>query len=1050
MLRYFFIFIFILSSSFLSAQDHLRAPNSYVYDVDYADFNHFGGLAIPVKKAYAVWNEESGFLNNPIPNGIQSAAVFWEDVPGLIRSVSISGSGENAVIKVAVNPGKGKGNANISFHVGNAGNESDPIFWTWHVWITDDPTQGYEYTKGFETNNQDQRFNPKHMDRNLGAVNPYFLGDNWHKSVGLFYQWGRKDPFPPLLHKDRSFYELNGVVGEITHMYAQNPKSNHYEMKPRPSSDEGENIQYSIQHPIEYIVDPEGTGTWFSEKSYKSIEPLTAWDLWSDNTRGGNSNANSSNTELSKDSKSYEIKSVYDPCPGGWRVVSNYGREASNNNLSPYGGMGGGNDDVTNSWAEGQGFYLDSNVNGGKPNSTIMPDVENPALAGLKVYPKLGFDFREVSGRKLGVIPITGLFEMYKTNGVFSHSLYHDELSAGGLWSATFGSSHPRFAYFIADADQTDNQIGRYLVRINDITFSSRGHNIRCIKDPNEDLIGVFGTNYIQTSEYQNYKEGLDNPNSYVLDGSIQTLKIPVNKAFSVYNQYFSENGEMLLGNDLKTNVLWTTNKNLIKSISIVQAEDAKNSKIKITFNPSEYGNAVVSLHNGNINNPVYWSWHIWAPKSEITTLTYTTESVIPAEYHIVNATESKYPPLTTEFMDRNIGAIEAFPTLSNPNSPSQQEKVQISESGGFHFQWGRKDPIPSFQKVGNESYEIYKGIEVNEQGEVLYQSLTSQDYDSFYTEEYSNYSSHAGVQNSDSKHTNAKRVLKYAAENPLTFLYHGGQGEIYTAPNAIDEKKMRDWISNSIGVDGDRALLSNRWGHATKKSSFDPCPDGWRVPDFSIVLLKTSGKGTSPWYFGNNGSKGIDQRDYYRINDYYGGTNIQMNSKFVGWNLNHSAFSIGNFPRTGTRGELGGAELSETTGIWSAALSDYMIGYGLGMQFSKENHLRTGTGVYPQAGMNVRCAKDEPRYIADQDGFLSNNEIYISDDEYLLVYPNPVKDFLHIQSDEKFTYSIFNLAGSLVDEGKVKNQRISFGFLPKGIYILILNDQLVKKIIKN
>lgn len=1048
MLRYLFVLIF--SFSFATAQDYLRAPNSYVYDVDYAALNNFGGLTIPVKKAYQVWADNSGFLQSPIPSGSQSAAVYWEDVPGLIRSVSISGSGENASIKVAVNPGKGKGNALISLHVGSAANSSDPIFWTWHVWVTDDPTDGYEYSKGFETDLAMERFNPIHMDRNLGAVNAHFLGNNWHKSSGLFFQWGRKDPFPPLLHKDRSYYELNGVAGPVTDQDVNSPNNLHYQMKPRPSSDEGTNIKHAIQNPLDYMIDPQGTGTWFSEKAYKTTTPLIAWDLWSDNTRGGNSNANSSNPDISNDSKSYELKSIYDPCPGGWRVVSNYGREASNNNLSPYGRGGGGNDDIYNAWAEGQGFYLDPAINGGKPNSRILHTVENPVLSGLKVYPKLGFDFSEVNNRDLGLIPVSGRFVLYKTNGIFTNSKYQDELADGGFWSATYGSSHPRFAYFVADADQPDHGVGRYSININQIEYSSAGQNIRCIKDPNEDLIGYFGTNYIQTSEYAIYKEGLNNPNSYLIENSSQILEIPVNKAFSVYNQYFSENGEMLPSDDLKVNVLWTTNKDLIDKITLIPAVDAKNSKIKVEFKPNQSGNAVVSLHNGNINNPVYWSWHIWAPTTKIETLTYTTEDVIPAEFHIVNPTKSKFPPLTTEFMDRNLGAIESFPSVSNPSSPTQEEINQIKESGGFHFQWGRKDPIPSFQKVGStETYAIYKGISINSAGEVNYQTITSADYDSFYTEEYANYASMAGVQNSDSKHSNATKVLKYAAENPLTFLYHGGQGISYTAPNAIDESNIRDWVSNSVGADGERSLLSNRWGHASKKSPFDPCPDGWRVPDYSVVLLKTSGKGTSPWYFGNNGSNGIDQRDFYNAQSTYGGKNVKVGSTFAGWNFDNEEFAIGNFPRTGTRGELGGAEISPTTGVWTAALSDYMIGYGLGMQMNKENYVRTGTGVYPQAGMNVRCAKDEPRYTAGEN-FLANEEIYITDDEVLMVYPNPVKDFLHIQSDEKFTYAIFDLNGSLMSEGNVQNQRIDFNSLPKGIYILILNNQLVKKIIKN
>lgn len=1040
------IFMLPLFGTYLCGQDFKRAPNAYIYDVDYAEINGFGGLKIPVKKAYEAWRDPTGFLKQNIPNGKQTAFVYWEDVPGLIRSVSMEGEGENANIRVAVNPGKGKGNAVVSFHVGNQQNGQDPIFWSWHIWVTDDPTQGVEYSKGFETNQLNERFDPIHMDRNLGAVNAHFLGHDWHKSSGLFYEWGRKDPFPPLLHKDRSYYELNGLVGAVTDEDVSLSGGLHYKMTIRPFAEVAKNIQYAVQHPLEYLING-NTGTWFAEKHHPNETPDIAWDLWSDNFGNANSNANSSNPEVSADSKSYELKSVYDPCPGGWRVVSNYGRVASNNNLSPYGRGGGGNDDIYNAYGE-QGFYLDPEINDGKPSSHILAYAENPTFKGLKIYPKLGFDFRAVEGRNLGLIPIGGRFQLYKKNGEFTHAIYQDELADGAFWSATYGSSHPRFSYYIADADQPDHGIGRFRFRINDIGHSSTGHNVRCIQDPNDAFIGSFGTNYIQTPQYQVYTKGLTDPNSYLIEGNQQFLEIPVNKAFSVHNQILSEQGEMLPSNDLKANVLWTTNKALIKNISIISAADAKDSKIKVEFNPGEKGNAVVSLHNEHLQNPAYWSWHIWVPNSEVASIDYTTEDIIPSAYHIINATQSKYPPLTTEFMDRNLGALESFPTVSSPDSPNSNEIEQIKKSGGFHYQWGRKDPIPSFQWVGSaDTYEIYRGIAVNNAGEVTYQDLNGNDYDSFYTESYANYSNAAGIQSSDNKHVQAVQILKYAIQHPMTFLYHAGIGTTYTAPNAINTAQMRDWLSNSVGQNGDRSLHADRWGHASKKSVFDPCPEGWRVPDVSVVLLRTSGKGTSPWYFGRNGSNGIDQRDYYNVVGSYGGKDVKINGQRVGWMFQQATFNIGNFPKTGIRGELGEMHLSQTTGVWTAALSDYMTGYALGLQLNKDNYLRTTTGVYPQAGMNVRCAKDGPRYVADQT--LSTEEFEITEGENLMVYPNPVSDWLNIQSNQEFDYVIYDAIGQKLTEGRTKNQQLSFQEFSKGIYFLVLNQSITKKIIK-
>lgn len=1045
MQRFLFLLLSVCMWS-VHAQDFLRAPNSYIFDLDYAKTNGYDGLNIPVKKVYSVWGNPDYFLPSTVPSGTQSAYVYWEDVPGLIRSVSVSGSGENALIKVAVNPAKGKGNALISLHIGNSGSENDPIYWSWHVWVTDDPGGGVIYTQGFETDREESRFDPKFMDRNLGAVSKHFLGDDWHKSGGLLYQWGRKDPLPPLLYKDRTYYELNGVAGHLVNqdVIAKNPLN--YKIIKRPSSDEGENIKYAIQHPVDIIFSPDNK-PWFSEKVRKTENPSTAWDLWSDNYGGKASNANSSNPEVSKNSKSYELKSPYDPCPGGWRVPSNYGREASNNNLSPFGRINsGGDDDKFNDWSATDGFYLNPSVNNGKPFSTLTGSVENEMLKGLKVYPKLGFDFSEVSDRNLGLIPVNGDFVAYGS-GNNVNIIYQDELASGGLWSATWGGSEARYTHFIADTDQPDFGIGRYLVRINEVTATMAGRGVRCMKDPNEEIIGFFGTDYYKTNQYTVYTKGLDQPNSFMVSNTGQTLRIPVNKAFSVYNQFLSE-GDMLPYDDLKANVLWTTDKQMIQKISLDIKPDPRDSEILVKFNSGKTGNAVISLHNGNISNPVYWSWHIWAPAGEVGTLSYTTEETLPVQHNIVNLTESGYPPLTTTFMDRNLGAIEKFPTVSNPSSPNTSELEKIKQSGGFHYQWGRKDPLPGFQNPGSaEEYEIYKGTLVNNDGTVVYNVLTSGDYASYYAENYSSYASAAGFTSGDDKFRKAEKVIRYSVQNPLTFLYHPGTGEAYDFPNNIDYTNIRDWVSNSVAPEEIRSLLPDRWGHGTSKSVFDPCPDGWRVPDFSVVLLRTAAKGTSPWYFGENGSEGVNQQYAFNIVTTYGGTPVTAGSKTLGWMLDGANFHIGNFPKTGMRGELGGFEISGNTGVWTSALGDYMTGYGLAMRIKSEGYLQSGTGVYPQAGLNVRCAKDEARYTAGE--HLNTQEFVIGENEDVLVYPNPVADYLNINSEKEFNYEIFDLNGRQLRSGKASNHRIDFTSLPKGVYILVLDINITKKIVK-
>lgn len=68
----------------------------------------------------------------------------------------------------------GKGNAVIALFSG------DEVVWSWHIWLTDEPqTMTYENGLVFQ-------------DRNLGAISAEAGSTD---AYGLYYQWGRKDPF---------------------------------------------------------------------------------------------------------------------------------------------------------------------------------------------------------------------------------------------------------------------------------------------------------------------------------------------------------------------------------------------------------------------------------------------------------------------------------------------------------------------------------------------------------------------------------------------------------------------------------------------------------------------------------------------------------------------------------------------------------------------------------------------------------------------------------------------------------------------------------------
>ncbi len=139
------------------------------------------------------------------------------------------------------------------------------ILWSWHIWIPVDD---------IETQDGSDFCGAYIMDRNLGALKATnTTGDVDPLSIGLYYQWGRKDPFPGATNFAKSPTGA-AVAGEKW--------SYHKELI---------TVEYSIQHPTEYASVPEvDDGIWNSEE-------LT--DLW--------------NAEGDK-------KNIYDPCPPGYRV----------------------------------------------------------------------------------------------------------------------------------------------------------------------------------------------------------------------------------------------------------------------------------------------------------------------------------------------------------------------------------------------------------------------------------------------------------------------------------------------------------------------------------------------------------------------------------------------------------------------------------------------------------------------------------------------------------------------------------------------------------
>lgn len=1076
--------------------DWKKAPNSYIFEPT----NNSSGILIPVKKAYTMWQSGSYMGGNTIPTGTATAEVYWEDVHGLIKSSSdynlqIIGTGEDAKIKVPINKTK-KGNAVIVYKV------DGQIYWSWHVWVTDDPSNGstymaYDGTRR-ERKNGTIEIIPanewKWMDRNLGAISGAITEEGWNRNNGLLYQWGRKDPIPPLVSKGMDFYEVSGSVGRVRHRMALNTNNaqkieNLMSYVPLSTANIMNNIRLSVQNPLSLIYvnnDNATTQAYYLNRSHLPVNwfgttsssngAIAEVNLWSDNSKGLIQNANY-NFNSNAAQRPYRDKSSYDPCPNGWRIPSMLVANIGNYSYK---------DDVR----------LDYSPFGPKTNEThdvfkanksyIIKPTDNTVsyMKGMKVYPNVGVDATSVGNQNMGIFNGTGLLSRFTQGGQYTdmHEVY--------LWTATmmrWWDSSPaitaRALRIIPDGFQPDvpdislsNVTGRYQFYPLNESYTSDAMGCRCIKDPlyvvNEyDFPTEFFTDEMT---YPVFKEGINNPNSYqVVKKSVEnTIEIPINKAFAMQSEYL--NNKAILNNinynNLKTNVLWTTNTNLIKATSISNPNPGSlngvnTTKINVKINPNQSGNAVVTLHNGSITNPIYWSWHIWVTDNEINSIRYVTSEPNTAAYNYVNYAQ-KDNVLDTEFMDRNLGALDLFPTVNASTSPTATELQRIKVSGGLQYQWGRKDPIPSFTNPDGSSYEIYLGTTASN-GVISYTTLSESIYNNTSGNYIVPYNSYSTALSTDKITEKVSKNLSYSVKNPLVYMIPSNLSPSH--PSNPNYNNGTDWVIDEVNI------ASDRWGHSDKKSPFDPCPEGWRIPDLpDVAIISYRDLGMTPW-----AKKGMNTAKYYTIESDFKGKLIKNSSgKILGFNFYDSSYSIGNYPFIGLRGYRSVAKNSTAsydispyyTGIWSSSLTSNYLGRSIALTFDRSNNYMTAFNddIDPYVAMNCRCVKVKtiggledngrprmpipPYTAAVASKTLSTEEVKTVSQEQFRVYPNPISDILMINGKaiESYYYQIYDTTGKLILEGKFINNQINLSQLKAGLYLIRINDSKdLTKIIK-
>lgn len=552
-----------------------------------------------------------------------SAKLLWEDRPGVIGGVTFSDGKINFL-----STGE-KGNALVA-----ATGSDGEILWSWHIWSTDQPAdQNYVNSTGTYVM----------LDRNIGAIRADrgTTDDHWRESIGLNYQWGRKDPF-------------------AEHRYTR--------------VDSQLYLHETIENPTFFAA---GNDRWTKEWS------RNLWCLGQ--------------------------KTIYDPCPVGYRVAVPdvwTGFTTTGESVDRTENM-----NIAGAFDYGWSFYIN----------------EDAETAWYPVTSEVGywadFGYHGTGGH---------IWSAYNDGGNWSKSLYfyyNSDLECG-LYPNNTGNN-PVYAYPVrCMKDEIVDGVSVRMHSVEDITVNSakasatvavRG-NVEVTRSglvygadasvtletgtvvEYEDILGDFTLTLESLASYTKYyvkafavtTDGStyyssntevfitpteDGKLNLSADGTANSYMLPPIAMEYSFNATVIGNGEFGLveGAGFHTastaiaptsvELLWEDREGLIVEGKL--DFDGKN----VTFNTSGIeGNALIAAKDDN--GKTIWSWHIWVTD-------------VPEDHIYSNDLG------TFVVQDRNLGATRADRGLGE----------QWKESTGLDFQWGRKDPFAGKHLLETNQY---------------------------------------------------------------------------------------------------------------------------------------------------------------------------------------------------------------------------------------------------------------------------------------------------------------------------------------------------------
>ena len=651
-----------------------------------------------------------------------------------------------------------------------AKNDNDEIIWSWHIWSTDEP-QDHLYVNNLG--------NYTIMDRNLGATRAdRGNGNEYFDAIGMLYQFGRKDPFYVSIKQDHGTYaDYEGHFESIRGQFS---------------------TEQSIKNPNTFAY---GNNDWNTSSS--------ATQSWSGTS-----------------------KSIYDPCPVGYRVATSDAWYGFTTNGSYTNSM---NDIMfAGEWNCGAYFYYDG-INTAWYSANVWIDNWGSISHG-DYYKKTGHIWTSNNNNSVYYL-FDSEYNCYFNRNNWNESAFgfpvrcmKDEKTNSVIVTTTEVSNVSTNSadvtgrtsvYGDIEVIETGFVYGETLsVTIEDGTVISTGNETG---EMSAHLSGLKELTKYYVKAFVRIA-GVDEPYygstlSFITPNAEGIVNLSIGGTANSYMVYpvqgtykfdmVQGNSSTSVGNVASVEVLWET-LNTTESVSVgdvIESVEIEGAIIKFSIpENAKAGNALIGAKNSA--GKILWSWHIWVVDFDAD----ATGIVYPSGYM---------------FMDRNLGALteQLYRETSDPMVDAGGYNVR---SFGLFYQWGRKDP---FVGTGDE----FSSFATTTMGEKSY------------------------IESGSDTDTKA-----YAISHPTTV------------------------ISNS-SWNRDETL----WG--MQKTIYDPCPVGWRVPsqeawdnmkDSHIYLLDYPRAGYTAGYaqiyYGNSG--------YFLWTSNFDGYNGRM---FNSWNVHFDSHSV-------------------------------------------------------------------------------------------------------------------------------------------------------------